>query len=265
MARATGVLTDVQLRHWIKAGLPVAKSDGGGLTFTLTAKGAASWIVRYRFGGKQKEITLGSYPDLSLTKAREAAAAVRVQVSQGVDAALAKQVRKAEEAAPDTVKSLCDEFYERTVVGRIRRPALVREKLDNDIIKSLGNKKIKDVKPLDVDRMISAIAGRGSPVMANRVLALTKAVFDYAIRRHWVETNPAAAFTTRDAGGEEKARNRVLTDSEITALLKSLDGAGPVFRPYALAVRLLLVTAVRRAELIEAPWSEFDLEVGEWE
>lgn len=264
MARMTGVLTDVQLRHWIKAGAPVAKSDGGGLTFTLSSRVVASWVLRYRFGGKQKEVTLGNYPDMTLTKAREIAAVKRVEVSQGVDLAQAKQQRKAEEAAPDTVKALCNEFYDRTIAGRLKRPEHVREKLDNDIIKSLGAKKVKDVKPLDIDRMVAGIVNRGAPVMANRVLALAQDVFNYAIRRHFIEQNPASAFSTRDAGGNEKARDRALKDGEITKVLKAFDDAGPVFRPYALAVRLLLVTAVRRAELIEAPWSEFDLDKGLW-
>lgn len=264
MARMTGVLTDVQLRHWVKAGTPVAKSDGSGLTFTLSSKGAASWVLRYRFGGKQKEVTVGNYPDVTLTKARELAAAMRVAVSQGVDLAQAKQQRKAEDAAPDTVKALCDEFYNRTVKDRIKRPDHIRSKLDNDIIRVLGTKKVKDVKPLDIDRMISGIVERGSPVMANRVLALVKDVMDYAIRRHFIEQNPASAFRTRDAGGSESSRDRALKDAEITKVIKAFDGAGPVFRVYALAVRLLLVTAVRRAELIEAPWSEFDLEKGLW-
>jgi integrase len=265
VARLTDVLTDVQIRHWLRAGIALAKADGGGLTFTLTAKGAASWVLRYRFGGKQKEITLGSYPDITLTKARELAAAKRVEVSQGVDVAQAKQARKIEESAPDTVKALCNEFYERTIVGQVKCPDQVREKLDNDIIKTLGAKRIREVRPLDIDRMISSIVSRrGAPVMANRVLALTKRVFDYAIRRHWIDQNPATAFKRCDAGGEEKSRSRVLNDSEIKILLKAFDDAGRSFRPYALAMRLLLLTAVRRSELIEAPWAEFDLDVGVW-
>lgn len=62
-----GKLTDVELRNWIKAGKPVAKSDGDGLTFRLSAKGTAAWTLRYRFGGKAKELTLGRYPDLTLS------------------------------------------------------------------------------------------------------------------------------------------------------------------------------------------------------
>lgn len=264
MARLTGVLTDIQVRHWIKAGAPVAKSDGAGLTFTLSSTGTASWVLRYRIGGKQKELTLGNYPDMTLAKARQLASVERVAVQQGVDVAQAKQEQKVALSAAGSVKELCEEYFERMVKGRIKRPDLVKDMLDKDIVCMLGKFRIADVKPVDVDRMVAGIVRRGSPVMANRVLTTTKSVFDYAIRRHWIEHNPAAAFTRRDAGGEEVPRRRALEDTEITLLLKAFNVAGPVFRPYALAVRLLLLTAVRRSELVLAPWSEFDFERALW-
>ena len=262
-ARA-GLLTDVAVRAWVKAEKPGNLSDGAGLALTMSKAGTCAWVLRFSHGGKQREVTLGRYPDISIKRAREIAAEKRVEVSQGVDVALAKQARKAAEAAPDTVKALCEEFYDRTIKGRLKRPDLVRAKLDNDIIRAMGRKKMGDVKPLDIDRMISQIVERGSAVMANRVLSLTKEVFDYAIRRHWIDVNPAGAFRAKDAGGEEAARKRALKDAEVTKLLKALDNAGPAFRVYALAVRLLLLTGVRRAELIEAAWSEFDLDAGTW-
>ena len=59
MAKQVDKLSDRQLRAWIKAGVPVAKSDGGGLTFTLSAAGTAAWVLRYRHGGKGRELTRG--------------------------------------------------------------------------------------------------------------------------------------------------------------------------------------------------------------
>jgi len=64
MARDKGHLTDLQLRHWINAGKPLAKADG--LTFTLSAAGVAGWILRYRHGGRRRELTIGRYPDIGL-------------------------------------------------------------------------------------------------------------------------------------------------------------------------------------------------------
>lgn len=86
-----GTLTDVQIRNWIKARAPVAKSDGDGLTFTLSAGGTASWVLRYRLHGKQKELTLGRYPDTTLSDARRLATAKRAAVQQGTDVAREKQ------------------------------------------------------------------------------------------------------------------------------------------------------------------------------
>ena len=78
-----GKLEDVQLKSWIKSGEPIAgKSDGQGLTFTLSSKGTASWILRYRYAGRGRELTLGRYPDMKLSKAREVAAVKRVEVQQ---------------------------------------------------------------------------------------------------------------------------------------------------------------------------------------
>lgn len=58
----TNLLTDIQIRKWIRAGSPVAKSDGGGLTFTLSHAGAAAWVLRFTHGGRRQEVTLGRYP-----------------------------------------------------------------------------------------------------------------------------------------------------------------------------------------------------------
>lgn len=93
-----GDLTNVKIQALIAAGKAVAKSDGGGLTFTLSASGRASWVLRYRFGGKAKEKTIGQYPDISLAEARKLAMADRAKVQQGIDVAAEKQKSKREAA-----------------------------------------------------------------------------------------------------------------------------------------------------------------------
>lgn len=259
-----GKINDPKIQAWIRAGKPiVGKSDGGGLTFTLSPKGTAAWVFRYRLGGKQREMTIGNYPTITIKKARELATDARAKVQQGIDVAREKREQKIALTTAGTVEQLCNEYYQRTIEGRVKRPDIVKGRLDNDLIPKLGRMRIAEVKPLDVDGMIKAVVDRGSPVMANRVLATTKAVFDYAIRRHWITQNPAAAFGRVDAGGEEKARTRALSEDELVALFSAIRAAGPVFTIYYLAVKLLLVTAVRLAELIEAPWAEFDLEAEE--
>jgi hypothetical protein len=90
-----GKLTDWQLQQWIAAGAAIAgKSDGHGLTFTLSAKGTAAWTLRYRVYGQQKELTLGRYPELSLADARRVADAERQRVAGGWDVAAEKAASK---------------------------------------------------------------------------------------------------------------------------------------------------------------------------
>ena len=77
-------LTDIQIKSLIRAGTSIAKSDGNGLTFTLSKNGTPAWVLRYRHGGRQKELTIGRYPDITLAKARELAAEARANIQQGV-------------------------------------------------------------------------------------------------------------------------------------------------------------------------------------
>ena len=90
MADERGKLTDLQIRHWVKAGVPLAKADGGGLTFTLSAGGSAGWIVRYSFGGRRRELTIDRYPDIGLAEARGVATLKRAEVQQGRNPAAEK-------------------------------------------------------------------------------------------------------------------------------------------------------------------------------
>ena len=106
-------LTDVQIRHWIKAGAPVAKSDGDGLTFTLSGKGTAAWTLRYYIGAKRKELTLGRYPDTTLSDARKLATAKRAAVQQGVDVAREKQRTIKETARAWTFERLAEDYLTR--------------------------------------------------------------------------------------------------------------------------------------------------------
>ncbi|MGS0895532.1 Arm DNA-binding domain-containing protein [Burkholderia stagnalis] len=76
--RESNLLTDVLLRKWLRAGEPVSKPDGNGLTFTLSTAGTAAWVLRFRYGGRRQELTLGRYPDLSLSAARAATATLPV-------------------------------------------------------------------------------------------------------------------------------------------------------------------------------------------
>ena len=265
-----GKLTDIELRNWIKAGQPVAKSDGDGLTFTISAKGTAAWTLRYRFAGKSKELTLGRYPDLTLTKAREMAAAQRVQIRQGVDVGQQRQNQKeadklaAKLAKSGTVKALYDEWFSRHIEGQRANPEQVAGCFALHVLPIIGNKQVTDVRPADVDKVLRPLSDRGVFRTAAKALQLTKRLFDYAMKRHLIVANPATPFNWTDIGGKGGPRSRVLSRAELVAFFKAMKET-PNFPAYsAAALKLLLALGVRKMELLKAKWDEFDLKAGEW-
>ena len=110
MARDKGLLSDLQIRHWIRAGTALAKADGNGLTFTLSSAGVAGWILRYRHGGRRRELTIGRYPDISLADARGLATIKRAEIMQGRNPAADKRKAKATAAKDWTVRELVKDY-----------------------------------------------------------------------------------------------------------------------------------------------------------
>lgn len=269
-----GKLTDIQIRAWIRSGERFeGRSDGDGLYLSFPASASAPvWKFRYRFAGKQRIMNMGSFASLSLAKARETARELSAKVALGHDVAGEKQERKREaiekieaEKAAWTVNQLCDQFYERVIVPKWKHADIVRRRIENDIKPKLGKMKAEDVKPRDIDDMLQAIVKRGAPTVANDVLRWTKRIFNFAIKRHIVENNPASAFDPSDAGGKEESRERWLTSKEIIQLFAAMrDMLGSFSIENLYAIRLLLLLAVRKEELVAAPWAEFDLDKAIW-
>ena len=269
-----GKLTDIQIRAWIKAGERFEqRGDGDGLHLSFRATFTTPrWLFRYRFDGKQRVMALGSYAVLSLADARKTARDLSARVSLGYDVAGEKQERKREAIAKIeeeknalTVAQLADEYFERMILGRWKHPNIVRSRIENDIKPQIGKMKADEVKPRDIDAMIQIVVKRGAPTVANDVLRWIKRIFDFGIKRHVVEYNPASAFDPSDAGGKEEARDRWLTREEITKLFQAMRDKGGAFAIENLyAVRLLILLAVRKEELIAAQWSEFDLDGAVW-
>jgi len=187
-----GQLTDVQIRNWIKAGAAVAKSDGDGLTFTLSAKGTAAWVLRYRVPGakSQREMTLGRYPDISLGRARELATEARAKVQQGADVARDKQSAKRDSAAAWTVRQLAEDYLKKSekhlAVGTIDQR---RQQLGAHVYPVIGGVAAKDVTPADVVTITERAAAKSLHV-GRLVLVALRAVFAHGIARKTVKANP---------------------------------------------------------------------------
>ncbi|HNW79054.1 MAG TPA: tyrosine-type recombinase/integrase [Candidatus Competibacteraceae bacterium] len=269
-----GKLTDTQIRSWIKARVHFeGRADGGGLYLRFREGDSGPvWRFRYRIAGKQRVMHLGRYASMPLAAARKAVRELAARVALGYDVAEEKQERKRavaakaeEEKSALTVAKLADQYFEQTILTRWKHPNIVRARIENDIKPAIGRMKAEDVRPRDIDAMVQAVVKRGAPTIANDVLRWSKRIFDYGIKRQVIDINPAAAFDLSDAGGKEEARDRWLTRDELIKLFAAMRAkAGTFTAQNTHAVRLLLLLAVRKEELLAAQWKEFDLDGAVW-
>lgn len=256
--RNSKVLSDVQLRHWIAEGAPVAKSDGDGLTFTLSSAGAASWIFRFSHGGRRHELTLGSYPDLSLTAARKLAAARRVEVQQGINPAAQKRKDKSRKSW--SVRQLAANYRELALPTLSASTQRSYERNLKRIEAAIGAMPVAEVASRDVVAVIERNNALGW-VEARMLLVTLKVLFRHAAGRKLIDANPCSGVELSALRGErpEPKKRLMLTAAEIHAVMTA-----QMSRENALAVRILLATGVRVSELYTAQWQHVDLAAGNW-
>lgn len=258
-----GKLTDIAIRAWIKGGEPGKKVDGDGLALTLSKAGTAAWIFRYSLNSKRGEITLGRYPEIGLSRAREIAATKRGLVQQGTDpAAEMRRLKLASETAwafralaDDYLAKVGDRLAKSTIKGR-------RQQLRDYVFPKIGSLPAAEVTPAQIVAIVEA-AGVKSLHVARLVLIAIREVFAHAIARHVVQSDPCAHIKARAViGGRPAQRERVmLTDAELSAVFNELPS---VSRTCALMARILLSTGVRIGELVRARWEYVDFEKAEW-
>lgn len=262
----TDKLTDPKIRQAKPADKPYKLFDGGGLFLLVQPGGAKLWRLKYRFGGKEKLLAIGSYDKgVSLKKAREERDRARNQLVEGIDpGASRKEEKQAErEQSENTFRAIALNWAE-TYGARwteLHRARVVAS-LEADVFSALGNLPIKEITPPMVLSVIRAVESRGALDVASRILQRTSAIFRYAIQTGRATYNPAA-----DMKGVLKTRKvehrSAISRGELPDFLKKLDSyAGdPVTK---LALRLIILTFVRTGELRGARWEEFDVEQRQW-
>jgi len=264
MARTINKLTDIQLRSWVKAGKPLAISDGGGLTFTIASTGHAAWVLRYRFGGKQKELTLGSYPTLSLQSAREKASQARADILGNKDVASIKRIEKKRLKEIVTFRGLVTAYQANAMNHLAASTAQQRNQhINKYILRDLGSFNCADITPHLVADLIERVGKEKTPNVAEVTLTAVSEVFKYGQRKGAVVNNPCFSLKASSITGEpEPTRPRLkLSETELRELLPNLHSIG---EQNALAVKILLSTCCRIGELARAEWKDIDLKAGIW-
>ena len=264
---------DIQIRVWLRNNERFdARGDGGGLylRYRHTDKTPA-WFFRFKIAGIEQKIIIGRYPDMALAAARKAATIFRADILKGNNPAADKREVKRKAVAKaiadqsaQTVVELVDEYFFRNVEGKCKSAKAMRGSVNNYLIPAIGKMRIDEVKPMHISTMLDSIVKAGAPTTANDVLFLTKRIFNHAIKRHIITSNPAAAYDSSDAGGKEVSRTRYLSEAELTKLFKSMADCEKFNRHYYLATKLLLLLGCRKGELFKAKRADIDMEARVW-
>ena len=231
-----------------------------GLGIRVSPKGRKSWIFMYRFNGKARRMGLGTYPAISLASAHVKHAKAKELIDKGTDPGAQQVERKHAERMAETVADLIEEYLEKWARPRKRSASEDERQLRKDVLPVWGHRKAKDITRRDVITLLDGIAERGSPIQANRTLAVVRKMFNFAISRDIVDATPVAMVK---APAKENQRDRVLSADEIRTLWKGLDTA-PMSEGIKLVLKLQLATAQRKGEIVGAALDEFDFEDNIW-
>ena len=264
------MLTDVQTKKAKPSTSHYKLPDERGLHLLVKTNGSKLWQLRYRYQGKEKTASLGQYPDVSLAEAREKREALRKLIAKGVDPVLAKQADKEAQrlANLSTFKVVARQWYPHWSANKHERHAgYVLARLEADVFPAIGHRPIAQIQAPELVAMVKKIEARGALDIAKRSLQTTGQVFRYAIAHGLggATRNPATDIKPLDVLTPRRKQNYARLDpKEFPALLRKIEAynGSPITR---LAMKLMSLTFVRTGELINAKWSEFDLEGQRWD
>lgn len=232
----------------------------GGFGIRVTPRGVKTFVWMYRYDGKAKRLSLGNYPQMSLYEAGRALAEAKVKLHEGVDPGNEIVQSRKDHRNAVLIEELVREYLTRHAQPN-KRSAFEDERiLYKDFVPQWSRRKAKDITKKDVLSILDTILERGAPIAANRSLACIRKVFNWALSRDILEANPC---TSIKLPSRENRRERVLTQEEIVLFWHNLKHASmtPLIK---LALKLQLVVAQRKAEILSAMWIDINLNTKIW-
>lgn len=254
----------------IKALRPKEKAykvfDGGGLYMEISSKGGRYWRLKYRYGGKEKLLAIGVYPDVPLAEARDERDKARSQLRQGLDPSAVKRFEKLKQrvAGAESFEAVAREWLSKQKTKL--SPATYDKALwtfEQLLFPWLGKQPVSKITPAELLATLRRTESRGKHETAHRAKQRASQVFRYAIATGRAERDPAADLKGALHPVVSRKRAAVTDPAGVGELIRALEGySGNLVTCSALKLAPLLF--VRPGELRHAEWSEIDLEAAEW-
>lgn len=255
-------LTDTALKALKPREKVYTVADDRGLYVEVFPTGGIVWRYRYRLNGKLEKLTLGKYPALTLKNARIKRDEAAQAAAMGSSPATQKQLAKVAAAEATTVEDFGERFF-REVVAKDRQDLTIpRRYFEKSVLPAIGAKAVRDVTTEDVRAIIWRKKDEGFDAAAGEIRGVLKRLFDYAITCGLATLNPVLALPMRHVH-RAKSRERALSPEEIRTFLRAAIESN-IRRQFKLGLHLILLTMVRKSELLLARWEHVDLEQAEW-
>lgn len=241
-------------------------ADGGGMYLLVKAAGKY-WRMDYSFGGKRKTLALGTYPEVSLAKARDRRAAGRELLADGIDPSAAKREEKQAraDATASTFEVVARDWLKKTAAKRAEGTQLkVKTWLEKDVFPFIGKMPISSIGPRDVlERVVRKLEARGAIDTAHRVKQLCGQVFRFAVVSGLAERDVTADLSEALTSKAGKHFSAITDPKQVGGLLRSIKAYSGHPSTVA-ALKLSPLVFVRPGELRTAEWAEIDLDAAEW-
>lgn len=259
-------LTDTTIRNAKPKDKPYRIFDGGGLYLEVAPSGGKWWRLKYRSEGKEKRISLGTYPDVSLKDARERRDKERKLLVAGIDPGMSRKAEKASKGqrALNSLEIVAREWFEKFSSAWVEAHSTkIISRLERDIFPWLGNKPVNEITAPELLAVLRKIENRGALETAHRTLGNCGQIFRYAIA-----TGRAARDISGDlrgalppfSGGNFAA---VTEPSKVAELLRAIDGYQGTLT-VASALKLAPLVFVRPGEQRRAEWADINFDKAEW-
>jgi integrase len=258
-------LSEIRIRTAKPKEKPYKLSDVDGLYLLVKEHGGKWWRFKYRFDGKEKLLSLGTYPEISLADARQRRDEARRQVAHGIDpGAVRKAQKQAVTEETETFEVIAREWHTKfTPTWTPGHSTAIRSRLERDLFPWIGRRPIKEIKAPELLAVLRRVEDRGALESAHRIRTIAGQVFRYALATGRAERDPSVDLRGALPQPGEKHHAAITDPKEVAPLLRAIDGYQGHF-VVKCALRLAPILFVRPGELRHAEWAEIDLDESVW-